>query len=124
MAQESELVGSDAWTGGEIYVVEEFVARIQYFKTAFNEAALLAHASSIRNGIKCRLHDKFAVGNFNFVKKIAFDDGVDWVARLRLPPIEHFDENGLMEELPSEDMDIDRVLYEMQSELDTMEFVR
>ncbi|KAL9072018.1 MAG: hypothetical protein Q9157_005251 [Trypethelium eluteriae] len=121
---QSEVTGSDAWTGGEEYE-EEYAARIDYFKNAFNETALLAHASSMRDGLKCMLHDNFSVGSFNFVKKISFEDGVQWIARLRLPQIEHFDENGYKHALHfDKKAETDKILYNMQSELAAMEFVR
>ncbi|WEW61183.1 hypothetical protein PRK78_006673 [Emydomyces testavorans] len=106
-------VGSDAWTGGEEYQ-EEYALRIKHFQQAFVSSALLAKASSLRHNIRCNLSDKFSVGNFNYVKKVIFEDGVEWIARLRMPPIEGAEAN----------LEKEQIVYEMQSEIATMEFVR
>lgn len=119
MSPQPLLVGSETWTGGEQYG-DAYSARIQYFQTSFSQSALLAHASSVRGGVACRLTDKFTVGSFHFVKKIVFDDGVEWIARLRMPSIEEFEENGEKAEASRTEAEIRRELYEMQSELDTM----
>lgn len=125
MSKMCKSIGSDIWTRGEEFE-GEYAARIRYFRKAFNEEALLAHASSLRGDIKCRHHESYAAGSFNFVTKVMFDDGENWVARLRFPPIEHFNENGLKDGLSAKEIEGDRarVLYDMQSELDTMQFVR
>lgn len=119
----STPVGSETWTGGEEYG-DEYSTRIQHFQTSFSSSALLAHASSVRGGVGCRLTDKFTVGSFHFVKKIVFDDGVEWIARLRMPPIKDFEENGEKASASRTEAERRHDLYEMQSELDTMEYVR
>ncbi|POR31014.1 Uncharacterized protein TPAR_08762 [Tolypocladium paradoxum] len=110
-------VGSAARTGGQEYV-DEYADRINRFVNTFNQDALLALASALRGNRPCTASREFSVGNFNLVRKIRFDDGVEWIARLRMPP------------LPDQDGGIDspstreKILLDMQSELATMEFVR
>ena len=109
------LVGSAAWTNGEEYK-DEYSSRIHQFSKHINKEALVDFASSLRDHQPCTLSDKFSVGNFNLVLKIEFADGVEWVARLRMPPMP-----GSSSTLVDEKK---KVLREMESELATMEFVR
>lgn len=94
---------------------------------AYNEDAFIAYASSLRDGRTCTLSSKFSVGTRNFVKKITFDDEVEWIVRLRMPPLEDFEEETERLSPPESDSEKEnekrRERYEMQSELDTMEFL-
>ncbi|OAR05683.1 hypothetical protein LLEC1_06409 [Akanthomyces lecanii] len=108
--------GSAAWTNGEEYG-GEYAERINQFIQQINEKALLSYASSLRGNQPCTLSPKFSVGSFNFVRKIQFDDGVGWAARLRMPPMP--EERSAVASPPAREM----MLLDMQSELATMEFV-
>ncbi|KAI5861327.1 kinase-like domain-containing protein [Durotheca rogersii] len=104
-------VGSDAWTGGKEYEGEH-AERICQFRDIVNQEALKAYTSKLRQNQPCTLSPEFSVGQDNLVRKIRFDDGVEWIARLRMPPME------------GESSRPEATLLEMQSELATMEFVR
>jgi len=109
-------VGSAAWTGGRKYG-GEYSERIGQFIDKVNQEALLAYASMLRGNRPCTISHEFSVGNFNLVRKIQFDDGVEWIARLRMPPTP--DQRG-----GAVSPAAGRILLDMQSELATMEFVR
>ena len=104
-------LGSDAWIGADRYN-NAYTKRIVDFMNALNEQALQAYASRLRDHRPCTLSDKFSVGTTNLVRKLQFNDGVEWIARLRMPPSE------------GNTLDKEKALTEMQCELDTMEFVR
>lgn len=87
------------------------------FISHIDNKALLSYTSSLRDGQLCTLSPKFSVESFNFVRKVAFGDGVEWIARLRMPPIVNKDGE------PSSAPSSERVRLEMESELATMEFV-
>ena len=124
MPEETRLIGSDTWTDGKENE-GAFRVRAEYSKLAFTKTALLAHASSIRNGIKCSLHEKVNVGTFNLVTKIIFEDGLEWIARLKLPPIECFDKDGRSGVLLPQYVEGTHLSsYDIHLELDTMEFIR
>lgn len=38
--------------------------------------------SSVRDGIACKVSDKFSIGTENLVRLVEFEDGVRWVARI------------------------------------------
>lgn len=114
---ESLPFGSAAWTNGEEFG-GEYAERINQFMDKINKESLISYASSLRGNQPCSLSPKFSVGSFNLVRKIQFDDGVEWAARLRMPPMP--DEGDAMAAPPTGE----RMLLDMQSELATMEFVR
>ncbi|KAM3548685.1 hypothetical protein MY1884_009073 [Beauveria asiatica] len=114
---ESLPFGSAAWTSGEEYG-GEYAVRINQFMDKINEKALLSYASLLRGGELCTLSPEFSVGSFNLVRKIQFDDGVEWVVRLRMPPM--LGEGSGMASPPSRES----MILDIQSELATMEFVR
>lgn len=117
-------LGSDAWDNGEQFVTAAAINRIKHFQRAFNPQALIAYATSLRD-CECTLSEKFSMGTGNFVKKITFSDGVEWIARIRLPRWDDFDEE-LKRNKSKSDREIERLedLREMESELATMDFVR
>jgi hypothetical protein len=78
---------------------------------------MLAYASALRENRPCTISREFSVGSFNLVHKIQFDGGVEWIARLRMPPMP---DQGSRAVSPA----MERILLGMQSELATMEFVR
>ena len=78
-------VGSAAWRGGDEYE-DEYSERIDQFIDSISKEALVDFASSLRDNRPCMLSEEFSVGNFNLVRKIQFNDGVEWIARLRMPP--------------------------------------
>lgn len=109
--------GSAAWTSGEEYG-GEYAARINRFTNRIDEKALLSYASSLHGDRPCTLSPEFSVGSFNLVRKIQFDDGVEWIVRLRMPPI--LDDGNAVAAPPAQET----ISLDMQSELATMEFVR
>ncbi|KAI0096980.1 hypothetical protein GGR51DRAFT_578541 [Nemania sp. FL0031] len=109
--------GSAAWTNGEEYG-GEYAERINQFVHKINTKALLSYASSLRGNQLCTVSHEFSVGSFNLVRKIQFDDGVEWIVRLRMPPMP--DRGSSTASPPARK----RMRLDMQSELATMEFVR
>ncbi len=82
-------LGSDAWLGAEEYENhEELYERAITFFASVNWGSLARHASTIRNGVGCHLSGKYSLGHFNLVRRIIFEDGVNWIARLRLPQVD------------------------------------
>ncbi|OCL08288.1 hypothetical protein AOQ84DRAFT_407192 [Glonium stellatum] len=43
--------------------------------------------SQKHQNIPCRLQNNFAVGRFNLVRHLIFEDGIEWAVRLRLPEL-------------------------------------
>lgn len=81
-------LGSASWTGADNYEVGgEFHERATAFFAAVKWDVLASASSSLRNGIPCAFGERFSIGNFNLVRQIVFEDGVRWVARLRLPEL-------------------------------------
>ncbi|UJO21547.1 uncharacterized protein CLAFUR5_09298 [Fulvia fulva] len=86
-------IGSESWIGPGNYeeggrfhtIVEELVKSV-------NWDALLVIASRLRDGTSCKLSGKYSCGHFNVVRKLEFSDGVDWIARVRLPLLEGMSE--------------------------------
>ncbi|KAI1144937.1 hypothetical protein F4825DRAFT_458021 [Nemania diffusa] len=109
--------GSAAWTNGEEYS-GEYTERINQFIDKINEKALISYASLLRGNQLCTVSPQFSVGSFNLVRKIQFEDGVEWIVRLRMPPIPG-QGSGMASPTTRE-----RMLLDLQSELATMEFVR
>jgi hypothetical protein len=113
---ESSAFGSAAWTGGEEYG-GEYTERIDDFLVKINASTLLSYPSSLREKRSCTISREFSVGNFNLVRRIEFEDGISWIARLRMPPM-------LDEHTGASLHSQEKVRLEMQSELDTMDFIR
>ncbi|KAJ8131444.1 hypothetical protein O1611_g2185 [Lasiodiplodia mahajangana] len=104
-------IGSAAWIGAEPYN-HEHTEHIHRFLRTIKEYALRAYASSLRCNQPCKISSEFSVGTCNLVRKIQFDDGEEWIARLRMPPMSGEVEDKIL------------VRSEMESELATMELVR
>src|SRR5438270_610965 len=43
---------------------------------------ITVHATSLRNGIKCRIDDGFSQGANGLVKRVVFDDGLEWAVKI------------------------------------------
>lgn len=110
-------LGSAAWTGGEEYE-GEYADRIDQFMGRINETALLSYASSLRGNQPCTISSEFSVGSFNLVRKVQFDDGIEWIVRLRMPSMADHG-SGMVPHASTE-----WTFSDMQSEIATMEFVR
>jgi hypothetical protein len=82
-------LGSDIWLNAEEVDDPELSARAKSFVDAINWEALESAAATKRN-VRCTLSEKFSLGHFNLVRRIIFDDGVNWIARLRLPELPDF----------------------------------
>ena len=79
-------LGSDGWLGADEYEPDSplHIRATNFLKTAkWNVLADIA--SKHRGGMPCCYEDKFSIGHFNMVRRINFEDGVGYVARLRLP---------------------------------------
>jgi hypothetical protein len=80
------LLGSTSWDGADAYEAGgEFHQRATAFFAAVKWDQLVSLSSRLRGGIPCTLEEKFSIGHFNMVRRIVFEDGISWVARLRLP---------------------------------------
>ncbi|KAL9584168.1 MAG: hypothetical protein Q9212_002285 [Teloschistes hypoglaucus] len=119
---DSISIGSAAWTGGEEYE-GEYADRINKFIDQIDHKALLDYASKLRENRPCTMSPELSVGTCNLVRKIQFDDGVEWIARLRMPPMPDHDTKE-MSPTSEAGRGRERALLNMQSELATMDFVR
>lgn len=87
MAQDDSL-GSASWIGAGAYEAGgDFDQRATTFLATVKWDALASISSGLRDGIPCHFTDKFSIGHFNMVRRIVFDDGVSWVARVRMPEL-------------------------------------
>lgn len=86
MTSESTAIGSDAWLGAAEYEAgAPLHRRATSFLSHVNWDKLTSIASSHRNGMPCKVSEKYSFGHFNLVRRITFQDGVNWLARLRFP---------------------------------------
>ena len=75
-------------------------------------------ASSLRNGRKCTISDRYTCGAYNLVFEVLFDDGISWIARLRSASPMQVVSQELVFESPTYKQHI------MESEVATMKYVR
>lgn len=81
-------MASSHWVGSEPYEEGDLLReRAEVFLREVNWDALIQICSEAHRGVACRLHDKFSLGHFNLVRHVIFEDGMEWIARLRLPDI-------------------------------------
>lgn len=59
--------------------------RAEAFVREVNWDALGQICSETRWNVGCRLHENISVGHSNIVRHVIFEDGEEWIARLRLP---------------------------------------
>lgn len=84
---------SASWIVVDEYDLDD-EGRLQFHERAMKTLAtvkwdrLAMIASSLRNGVPCKLKENCSTGQFNLVRHIVFQDGISWVARVRLPPLE------------------------------------
>lgn len=82
-------MGSNAWRGVQDY--DPNMARYQRAVDTLKYVRwdiLLENCTRVRNGITCRLEERFSVGNFKLVRRITFEDGYSWVVKVRMPPLD------------------------------------
>jgi len=81
-------LGSAAWINAREYNVgDELHDRATSFVSTIKWDILELHAAKLRHGISCRVGENYSVGHFNMVRQLIFEDGLSWVARLRLPEL-------------------------------------
>ena len=81
-------LGSASWKGATDYETgDKFHERATAFFVAVKWDVLASLCSSLRDGIPCELGGNFSIGHFNMVRRVAFEDGISWVARLSLPSL-------------------------------------
>jgi hypothetical protein len=84
----TEYLGSASWIGADEYEPgDEFHERATTFLATVKWDVLASISSRLRNGVPCKLSGTYSIGHFNMVRRIAFADGVSWVARVRLPEL-------------------------------------
>jgi Phosphotransferase enzyme family len=103
-SQENVVRSSRGWKGSDNMKAGK-VAETKF--NALDRPKICNYTSSLRNGQSCAVSDAFTHGKYNLVIEILFDDGVSWVARIRLY---------------GDSADNDDLV--MESELATMEYVR
>ena len=122
-------LGSDSWSNEPRYQAA-YRARLDFVLAKVPVPKLQQLASSQRNGVECAVSHKFAAGDFNIVKKITFIDGIQWIVRIRLPPISYFStdtqNNGAGEprERSSRVKCTERDLEALKSEIVTMKYLQ
>ena len=81
-------MASSHWLGAEEYEKDDpLYERAEAFLRQVNWDLLVQICSEARRSIPCRLHEKFSLGHFNLARHIIYEDGEEWIARLRLPDI-------------------------------------
>lgn len=81
-------MASSRWVGSEPYEEgDPFHERAEAFLQAVNWEVLIQICSEAHRHVGCRLHEKYSLGHFNLVRHVIFEDGEEWIARLRLPDI-------------------------------------
>jgi hypothetical protein len=84
--------------------------------------ALCTVAKEARN-IRCEIGDQYGLGGRHVVREIVFDDGVHWIARVSIPSVNCTPEENYIP-TPVGQTWTTLKATEMQSEIDTMSFVR
>ncbi|KAJ5832465.1 hypothetical protein N7474_000776 [Penicillium riverlandense] len=78
----TEYLGSASWIGADEYEPGgEFHERATTFLETVKWEVLASISSRLRNGVPCEFSETYSIGHFNMVRRIAFADGVSWVAR-------------------------------------------
>lgn len=107
-------LGSASWSEANKYEPGgEFHERATTFLPTVNWDVLSSISSRLRNGVPCKFTGAYSIGHFNMVRHIVFADGVDWVARVRLPELSLFGNR--------EDLDMASIL---KVEIASMNFFR
>ncbi|KAJ5082722.1 Protein kinase-like domain [Penicillium argentinense] len=82
-------VGSKAWLGPDEYEDDsEFHVRGTKFLAGVNWGKLTEICSKHRHGPPSILEKKFSVGHFNMARRVVFENGMSWIARLRMQDLE------------------------------------
>ena len=102
--QERIEIGSATWLGATEYEDDvSFFGRANTFLDRTRWDRLLEICSQHRNGMQCKLAEGFSLGHFNMVRKVIFEDGESWVARVRMPDLRSdFSYNDVKQALSSE----------------------
>ena len=69
---------------------------------------LCKYASSLRNGQECSVENPIGMGGRHLVRILTFEDGVRWIARLRIPRKNHEEEAALPESDRESDLLVER----------------
>ncbi len=80
-------MASSHWVGSEQYEEGPFQDRAEAFLREVNWDILIQICSEAHRHLGCKLHEKFSLGHFNLLRHVIFEDGEEWIARLRLPDI-------------------------------------
>ena len=81
-------MASSHWLGSEEYEEgDELHERAEAFLREIDWDILIQICSEAHHHLGCKLHEKFSLGHFNLVRHVIFEDGEEWIARLRLPDI-------------------------------------
>ncbi len=75
------VIGSDGWTGAAEFN-DEAVERATKCDQSTKWMNVVALCSSLRDGMSCKIGEKFSVGTQNLVKLVEFEDGTKWIARI------------------------------------------
>ena len=124
-------LGIDSWSNEPRYE-NTYRARLDFVLDNVSEAALQELASSLRNGMGCTISRQYAAGNFNLVKRIAFDDDMQWIIRIRLPPLLYFMSDTPRREASHSETEVqgsrvictERDIESLKSEILTMKYLR
>jgi hypothetical protein len=68
--------------------------RICQFLETVDWHSLQQYAITKRNGVDCKILPDIGLGGIHVVRIIEFDDGIRWIARLRMPPLDSSDGVG------------------------------
>ena len=110
------------WNNGMDVTSEPYRVRALMALEYINWDALKLEASRVRS-VPCHLGNQYGFGGRNVVREIVFDDNVHWIARVKIPGV-NFDASESYIPKPVKDSWSATCATEMQSEIDTMSFVR
>ena len=79
-------------------------------------------AAQSRN-IPCAIGFQYGIGGRHLVREILFDDDIHWIARVRIPPVNFSAKENFVPKPVSHSWTANKAA-EMQSEIDTMAFLR
>lgn len=124
----STTLGVDGWTNAPRYT-DNYRSRINYILSEVPVPALQQLVSSQRNGLECAISGNYSAGDFNLVRKVTFIDSVEWIVRIRLPPLSYFSPGAVENEATgnrrgSRIACTERDLESLKSEIATMKYLR
>jgi hypothetical protein len=110
------------WTTASDFTSEPYRVRASSALEQIDWNALAEVAEESRK-IPCKVGEQYGLGGRHIVREILFDDGVHWIGRVSIPRVNFNAEENFVPQPVRQSWTADKAA-EMQSEIDTMSFVR